>query len=852
MEDDKDYFEDDLAIDLPESDDVKEDSDDENPEEESDFEQVRNKLEEESDEYSSTEAPSGMRNKGLTWTNLKNVLPIKKIVPYIPILAVGVILIALIVVLGGSLDFSQYSYIRPRCTQMSVTFGSGENRTSQTISIDEYIVSHIYSATKNLENVNVNLYKTLAIAINTQAQSGNCSESIVPEVDDIYSFEILNEESSIYTDILNVIEEEKNLAMVVESTNTYYSTSLDGFCYNNYFGDDIVFPSDDEFETGDDESDGEMSATPPNATPSDALNSYFTLPQLDYHFPSSWVIDNVEDDRFYKCPCGAPEAAMDLSFCMESSWNSTNEEETSQIYVDGGTGTGISIYGAHYLSSEKGIHYEDILKMFYPDGDWILMSNDPSLNENQNANCVGGGIPFSYTPLSRSEFISLVTEFLNSIKDNPAPYNSYFISYAGEIYDMGISKGINPELIYIFARKEVGFTGENTTDTLHYNYWGLGHTNDAAHGFFYDSFMEGVEAQFDYFSKYDSLESVVKVYSSLGNWLYNFNDQKEMGVGGCYYMREIYGNNYSRCSSSYYCEAYYNSDGKVVGRSPECVNTTETEREAYISWQAEKLFVHRDVIFHLGKEICYGTDLKTEASLDVPSGQLKYSLRSFLESNASSIVALNEMIKNKVMEVGVGTRSSVAAAATTLINYMAQYDLRIPYTFGGGHGGYSFNGYNKAISNYFGVDPDWGTPITGAGKYTHYGPDCSSFVDWAMKNGGIKNQNVWSSTSQSYQNYGVVHAMNGSFIGQVGDIVFSSGHIRLIVGVNIQEQYYITAESQTNSAPYAPEFKGISYQRMNFQDSNYRIVDLTRLYDNASNRYTTNEYIIAFDGSSTK
>ena len=150
---------------------------------------------------------------------------------------------------------------------------------------------------------------------------------------------------------------------------------------------------------------------------------------------------------------------------------------SERIYVDGGSGVGVSIYGAHYLSSEKGESYQSILKMFYPNGDWILMSTDESLRDKDfSANCIGGVIPYTYTPLSKNEFVRLVTEFLTPIKDKTY-YNNYFIEYAEDIYDMGLEKGINPELIYIFARKEVGFTQE-TSDTARFNYWGLGHGNN--------------------------------------------------------------------------------------------------------------------------------------------------------------------------------------------------------------------------------------------------------------------------------------------------------------------------------------------------------------------------------------
>ncbi len=756
------------------------------------------------------------------WTTLKGVVSKHPQV----VLGAGVLIFFLVLIffISGYGGISgRYDYIAPKCSNMQVRFG--EDRT-QTLSMEQYIISHIYSATKDMRSPDRDLYRTLAIVINTEVQSsGNCSRTYIPEVDDLYEFEILDAQSDLYEQIKTDIKEVKDLVMVSKETKQYYATSLDGFCYR-----EIVYTGNSSDVTVDED-------------------SAYILPQAAFEFPSSWVEEHVPW-HFSHCPCNSPADAEDIEACYEEEWNYPSDEEPDLIYVDGGSGVGVSIYGAYYLTTFDGLSYESTLREFYPNRDWELASNDSSLlGRKKKKDCTGGVVPFNSTPLSRNEFISLVTDFLSSGLSNGtyASWAQYFIDYAGDIYDMGEEKNINPELIYIWARKEQGFTN-NSYDTNHYNYYGYGHCNTCAHGTEFPDFMTGVETIYDYFVNKGSLENVAKTYSYLGDILYNFDDAKEMGLGGCYYMQIIYGDDYARCSNGYYCEAYYDSSGKVVGHSSSCVETTQEEKDAYIQWQLESVYVrHRQDIFKLGKETCAAGDVSVEANLNIPTQQLKEPLSTFLTEHDASISELNTTIRDNVVDAGVGTRAGVVTAVNTLINYLATYDVRIPYRYGGNHGyaatTYDGRNVNKPITTFYGVDPDWGTPITGAGKYTHYGPDCSSLVNWAMRNGGMKN--IYDFTSQGYGDKGVIHAMNGSYVGQVGDVLFSDSHIQLVVSV--EDGYYITAESQTNVPPYKPEFKGISYNQMNFATDGYRIVDLTPFYENASYHYSESEYLTRFD-----
>ena len=180
---------------------------------------------------------------------------------------------------------------------------------------------------------------------------------------------------------------------------------------------------------------------------------------------------------------------------------------------------------------------------------------------------------------------------------------------------------------------------------------------------------------------------------------------------------------------------------------------------------------------------------------------------------------------------------------------MSQYGVRLPYTYGGGHYG-NINGPRKNSTSYYGVDPEWGTSIgnykdsgTGYGPYTHFGPDCSAFVSWALHNGGIKFS---VGDSASFKSLGTNHIMDGSYVGKIGDPVVSPGHVQIIVGVNTEEKYYVLAESAGLGSSYIPDTKGISYIKVPFNSPKHTIVDFEEYYTDASKHYTNDDFESVF------
>lgn len=209
------------------------------------------------------------------------------------------------------------------------------------------------------------------------------------------------------------------------------------------------------------------------------------------------------------------------------------------------------------------------------------------------------------------------------------------------------------------------------------------------------------------------------------------------------------------------------------------------------------------------------------------SAFLTQRLSSYLASKGTSAEAYNNAIKNNVVKAGAGTRYGVAAAAGTLVVGLAQYGVKLPYTYYGGHSAF-LEGINKTSTSYYGIDKNWGytfaspQPNDGNGYAENYGPDCSAFVSWAIHNGGF---DIRTLTSGSLGDLGPNHLMDGSYIGQPGDLIWHSGHIMLIVSVDKDNNLYYIAEAQQDSM-------GVIIRPQSFKWRKNYIVDMTSWYEN--------------------
>lgn len=189
----------------------------------------------------------------------------------------------------------------------------------------------------------------------------------------------------------------------------------------------------------------------------------------------------------------------------------------------------------------------------------------------------------------------------------------------------------------------------------------------------------------------------------------------------------------------------------------------------------------------------------------------------------ASIDSFNQMIYDQVVKSGVGTRSGVVAAATTLVSgFYSQTGYKLPYELipSGKYEGY-------------GIDPKWGTN-TGNANYPLNGLDCSGFISWAIHNGGfayqIKSANDWGNSGNK-RNWSKGTTDDTA---KPGDLIFNkpasangtTGHIRMIIGVN--NDGYVVAEASSGK-------NGVRIMNISFTSTGpYYLVDMSNYYATAT------------------
>lgn len=203
-----------------------------------------------------------------------------------------------------------------------------------------------------------------------------------------------------------------------------------------------------------------------------------------------------------------------------------------------------------------------------------------------------------------------------------------------------------------------------------------------------------------------------------------------------------------------------------------------------------------------------GLDGVPDYPLDSTGGTILrgQTLANFLASKGTSIEEFNALIAANVNGAGYGSRGGVVSAAVTLIGEMNKYGVKLPYVWGGGHG---------TISN--GASASWGN---GSGL------DCSGFISWAIYNGGYRFN---TASSGDFRNVGEVIPLDSKeAVLQPGDLLWKSGHVALVVGIDHVKREYITAEAM--GVKY-----GVLFGRRSFNARSYKGVKMDSYYNNTGN-----------------
>ena len=177
------------------------------------------------------------------------------------------------------------------------------------------------------------------------------------------------------------------------------------------------------------------------------------------------------------------------------------------------------------------------------------------------------------------------------------------------------------------------------------------------------------------------------------------------------------------------------------------------------------------------------------------------SIEELLNSSESSVEEYNSYLSSVVEIEGVGTRGAVVGSAVTLIGSLANMGYKLPYQWGGK---YYFVGTNISwgkigstdCANYATVYKDKSV-CTVNYRWTSF--DCSGFVNWAIVNGFKFNNFTEMDAAGAYQitadTNNIVKLNANEAVCLPGDVLYNSGHIMLIVGLDDINKQYIVAES---------------------------------------------------------
>jgi len=280
-----------------------------------------------------------------TATKLIKMLPQIKI--YIIIGVVAIILLAFIALFSNQ---KYYEYIAPKCTKMTVSYANDdEDDEPISMDVDEFIISMIYSITRNMEKPEYNLYNALNITIRTNIQggtSGYCKYIINnDDPNELFDFVQISSDSDEYKKIEDEIFATNQVVMTKDGK--YIRAQYDAFCYDDIVGNNYI------------------------------------LAQKGLEIPVSWAENHVNNEQYLNCPCNQ-NIGDDICWEEETDYGPDGQESTTYYYLDGGHGEGLSVYGAFYLASVENYDYFSILELFF--GDDIEYSSN---NEKYNYSSTG-------------------------------------------------------------------------------------------------------------------------------------------------------------------------------------------------------------------------------------------------------------------------------------------------------------------------------------------------------------------------------------------------------------------------------------------------------------------------------
>lgn len=506
------------------------------------------------------------------------------------------------------------------------------------------------------------------------------------------------------------------------------------------------------------------------------------------------------------------------------------------------------------------------------------------------------------TPYTKAEFIEKVQSFTGYSSDictkeqTKAAYEK-LSSRAGYIYDVGVKLGINPEIIFLRAQAEGYAPSCKPAYESYNNFYGMSCYNGAnlsscskfatvEDGIYNDSNPKST-ALFNWIIRnmsdiHTDYSYVFGIYAQLWTeWskddgpTFTSNDVycNDWGLGACCYSRvvEKHLKNLGREDRADLIKNSCEGNAGVIPVLKDCqtratwYEESNLDQRAYALYQTENILKIRKSIFDLdGDTLLSGQSsyvceqrIITIDLADVVNNRTDNSLKdktisAKLQENGTTIDALNEGLVDLIVDSGVGTRKAVVNAGKYLINSFAAYNTKLVYMYTGGHSSRTdASGKTIAFENgsYYGINPYFGaklgSPITretdnGTKYYNYVGLDCSGFVNWALKNGGLNIPNLdTAGYIANYADYNITlrdFDEAQSYI-QVGDVLVVND---VAQGGNNHHAALIV-EYDKNSITYLEEVGvGLVATKKDLTDSEqakslskYKVADLSYWYENA-------------------
>lgn len=437
------------------------------------------------------------------------------------------------------------------------------------------------------------------------------------------------------------------------------------------------------------------------------------------------------------------------------------------------------------------------------------------------------GMSVKRTSLSKSDFIAKVQNYYN---ENGGENLQVFAENAGDIYDIAVSEGVNPELVVVRAIVE-GFSPGIEKN----NYWGMGCSNGGGVSacITYSSFINGVKGFVQNVSQYNSATEMMSRYAYIGDYWYN---PGSWSLGGCAYYSTIKGY-MSEQRANEVNNICSNGASCTTAHEDACVKTTEEDQTAYATWQVNKMIEVRKNVFDLEADQCnrvcysgrYPIDPNDElySDLELMHGT---SLKDILEANGMTVERYEKFLQDSIKSAGLGTRRGVVAAATTLIGSLAEMGYKINYLWGGKY-------------HELGIKENWGAPTNNSyycdiykdkfgdntkclTNYAWNGLDCSGFAHWAILNGTGKTNSEYSQGDMMWSNSIALDSNNA--VCKPGGILQSSGHVVLVIGIDTEQKRYIVAES--TGSDVSTNYGGTKISYYSFDKEGYECYNLDDLY----------------------